>query len=206
MRAGAVDGVNFADNDTEMLNCETCLKGEQVKKSFKRSETNSTEILQLIHSDLMGPQNTRSLGHALYLLTFIDDYSNKVFVYFSKKKSETFNRFVEFKKYIENQTGEKIEAIRMDNGGEYMSAIFENYSTRKGIEHEKTIPYTPEQNGTAERMNRTLTEKAKCFLFDTDLPKLYWAEAVNMVAYVDNRSPRSRLSLMEMKTPEEFFT
>lgn len=206
MRAGAVDGVNFTDDTNEISNCETCSKGKQTKKSFKASETESTEILQLIHSDLMGPQNTRSLGHALYLLTFIDDYSRKVFVYFLKKKSETFGKFVEFKKYIEKQSGEKIKAIRTDGGGEYMSKEMENFLIRRGIKHEKTIPYTPQQNGVAERMNRSLTEKAKCFLFDADLPKSYWAEAISMAAYVINRTPCRRLANKEIKTPEEFFT
>lgn len=101
MRAGAVNGIKFVDDDFDIKNCETCAKGKQIKLPFKQSETESTEVLQLIHSDLMGPQNTRSFGHASYLLTFIDDYLRKVFVYFLKNRSQTFAKFVEFKKYIE---------------------------------------------------------------------------------------------------------
>lgn len=71
--------------------------------------------------------------------------------------------------------------------------------------HEKTTPYTPEQNGVAERMSRTLVEKAKCLLFDRDMEKKYWAEAINMAAYLVNRTPCDRLKSAEMKTPEEIF-
>lgn len=150
MRAGAVDGVNFTDDDSEITNCETCSKGKQVKATFKASETESSEILKLVHSDLMGPQRTRSLGHAVYLLTFVDDYSRKVFVYFLKNKSETFETFVNFKNYIEKQTEKKLKIIRTDNGGEYMSVNFKNFLVKNGIKHETTIAYTPEQNGVAD--------------------------------------------------------
>lgn len=76
--------------------------------------------------------------YSLYLLTFIDDHSRKVFVYFLKKKSETFEKFVEFKNYVEKQTGNKVKAIRTDNGGEYIKDEFEKYLISEGIKHEKT--------------------------------------------------------------------
>lgn len=81
---------------------------------------------------------------------------------------------------------------------------FKNFLKKQGIKHEMTTPYTPEQNGVAERMNRTLTEKAKCFLFDANLPKTYWAEAINMAAYIVNRLPHSKSK--DNKTPEEVFS
>lgn len=127
-------------------------------------------------------------------------------MYFLKKKDETFSKFVEFKAFIEKQTGKEIKALRTDDGGKYMSKVFEIFLVKHGIKHETTVPYTPEQNGVAERMNRTLTEKAKCFLFDADLPKTYWAEAINMAAYVVNRMPCSKLTKMNKDTPEEFFS
>lgn len=206
MRAGAVDGVMFNDDETEITQCEICAKGKQTKLPFKTSETESNDILELIHSDLMGPQKTRSLGHALYLLTFIDDFSRKVFVYFLRKKDETFSKFVEFKALIEKQTGKEIKTLRTDNGGEYMSNVFDLFLKKHGIKHETTVAHTPQQNGVAERMNRTLTEKAKCFLFDADLPKTYWAEAINMAAYVVNRMPCRKLMKREKRAPEEYFS
>lgn len=206
MRAGAVEGVMFSDDETEISQCEICAKGKQTKLPFKRSETESSDVLQLVHSDLMGPQNTRSLGHAIYLLTFIDDFSRKVFVYFLKKKDETFAKFVEFKAYIEKQTGKRIKTLRSDNGGEYMSNVFDLFLKKHGIKHETTVAHTPQQNGVAERMNRTLTEKARCFLFDADLPKTYWAEAISMAAYVVNRMPCKKLMKRDKQVPEEYFS
>ena len=104
-------------------------------------------------------------------------------------------------KFVEKQTDKSVKIVRTDNGTEYLNADFEKFSMSRGIRHQKTAPYTPQQNGVAERMNRTLIEKAKCLLFDAKLPKCYWAEAVNMAAYLINRS----LSAAHNKIPYEIF-
>lgn len=101
-RDGAVLGVKFTGDNSEILNCEICAKAKQTKQPFKPSESKSNDILELIHSDLMGPMPTLSIGKKKYVLTFIDDYSRKVFVFFLHQKTETFNKFTAFKKYIEN--------------------------------------------------------------------------------------------------------
>jgi transposase InsO family protein len=206
MRDGAVDGVDFYDDETSVKNCETCMKGKMAKSMFKASESKTNEVLDLIHSDLMGQMETASFGRAKYVLTFIDDFSRKTFVYFLRTKDETFELFQQFKGLVEKQTGKQIKRIRTDNGGEYISDGFEKFCKRNGILHEKTTPYTPEQNGTAERMNRTLVEKAKCLLFENDMDKRFWAEAINMATYLVNRTPCTHLKNSEMKTPEEVFT
>lgn len=201
MRDGIVDGIKFNDDDSDVKRCEACCVGKQARLPFAKSETKTKQILELIHTDVMGPMQTQSIGHAKYVLTFIDDYSKKVFVYFMKQKSEVFDIFVKFKNFIENQTDSKIKIIRSDNGGEFCSRKFDDLFTKSGIQHQLTAPYTPQQNGTAERMNRTLVEKAKCMLYDADLPNTFWAEAVNMAAYLVNRSACSAHS----KTPDELF-
>lgn len=131
---------------------------------------------------------TNSIGGAKYILTFVDDYSKKVFIYFLKAKSETLNTFREFKNLIENQTGEWIKTLRSDNGTEYRSNESVKLCKESGINHQFTVPYTPQQNGVAERMNRTIVERAKCLLFDAKLPKRFWAEASNMAVYLINRT------------------
>jgi hypothetical protein len=135
------------------------------------------------------PMETPSIGLSRYVLTFIDDFTKKVFVYFLKNKSDVFDHFVEFKAYIEKQTDEKIKMVRTDNGKEYVNQDFIKFCKKHGIVHELTVPYTPQQNGVAERMNRTLVEKAKCLLFDAGLPKYCWAEAIHMSAHLINRIP-----------------
>ena len=77
--------------------------------------------------------------------------------------------FKTFKNLVESQKSKKIKILRSDNGGEFCGNEFENFLARNGIIHQKTNPYTPEQNGMSERLNRTVVEKAKCLLFDANL-------------------------------------
>lgn len=121
MRDGAVDGVHFDESNTEIENCEVCAMRKQARLPFKRSNTQSKRVLELIHSDVIGPMETKSMGNARYILTFVDDYSKKVFLYFLKAKSEVFAIFKEFKALVENQTGCTIKTLRTDNGKEYGS-------------------------------------------------------------------------------------
>jgi len=196
------NNIAVKDDPTEVnaiKNCVVCSRGKSSRKPFELSNTMTSEVLELIHSDLAGPMEEPSLGGARYILTFIDDFSNKVFVYFLKAKSEVFDKFKEFKNLIENQTNRKIKKLRTDNGTEYTSKDFENACKKAGIVHQLSCPYTPQQNGTAERMNRTLVEKARCLLLDAGLPKSYWAEATNMSAFILNNLPRSE------KSPDELF-
>jgi len=201
MKNGLVDGMNFENDESAIKSCDVCPQGKQCVLPFEKSSRKTTEILQLIHSDLAGPMETQSVGKAKYLLTFIDDFSRKVFVYFLSSKNEVFSKFVEFKKFIENQTDKKIKVLRSDNGGEYVTNQMDSFCKESGILHQKTTAFTPQQNGVAERMNRSLIEKAKCLLFDAKLPKMYWAEAVNHASYLINRS----LASAHGEIPNEVF-
>jgi transposase InsO family protein len=104
---------------------------------------------------------------------------------------------------VENELGRKIKTIRSDNGKEYCNKEFESFLIRYGIEHQTSTPYSPQQNGLAERMNRTLVERAKCMLFDAQLSKKFWPEAVATAAYIVNRSPTKSVN---GKTPIEMWT
>ena len=137
---------------------------------------------------------TQPLGGAKYFVTFIDDYSRCCAVYFIKHKSEVFQKFKEFEAAAVNSTGNRIATLRSDNGGEYVSSEFEQYLLHRGIKHELSVPYSPEQNGTAERQNRTLVEAARTMLQHAGLTNTYWAEAVASAAYVRNRVVTSALS------------
>lgn len=106
-----------------------------------------------MHSDLCGPISVESIGGAKYFITFIDDYSRKMFVYFIKNKSDACNKFKEFKALVENETGNKI--LRTDNGRKYLNNEFVEILKNSGIKHQTTISYNPQQNGLAERTNRT---------------------------------------------------
>lgn len=194
-------GIDFSGKFTEK--CVPCLQGKLAKKPFKSSCSKSSKVLQLIHSDLCGPMSTHSWGGALYLLTFTDDFSRKTFGYLLKSKSEVFTKFVEFKHLVENQTGEKIKVLRSDNGREYVNKDMSTFLKENGIIHQTTVPYTPQQNGVSERANRTIIEKARSMLKDSNLPLAYWGEAVNTAIYLKNRLPTQAL---KNKIPEEVWS
>lgn len=143
----------------------------------------------MIHSDLCGPMENKSYGGMKYFISFIDDYSRMVHVYFLKDKQNILEIFKNYKRKVENQLNHTIKAIRTDNGKEYCNSNFDSYLARCGIIHQTSTPYTPQQNGLAERMNRTLVEKARCMIFYANLEKQVWAEAVATAAYIANRSP-----------------
>lgn len=199
-------GVKLSE-EKESSVCISCIEGKQSRLPFpsdsQRASSRATSLLELIHTDVCGPMQQTSIGGARYFVTFIDDYSRKVFVYFIKSKSEVFEKFKEYKNRVENELNCKIKTLRSDNGKEYINQHFSNYLKNCGILHQTSNPYTPEQNGLSERMNRTLIERAKCMLFNAMLQMGYWAEAVGTAAYIVNRSPTRALSFI---TPEEMWT
>jgi transposase InsO family protein len=166
----------------------------------KQSTKKTSRPLELTHSDLCGPVNFDSIGGSRYILTFTDDHTRYVTVYFLKSKPEVFSKFEEYVTMVENATGLKIHNLRTDNGGEYVSHNLTKFCTSKGFFHQFPNPYTPEQNGTSERLNQTLIESAKSMIFHTKMPQNFWAEAVNTAVYLHNRSPTS---LLKDKTPYE---
>ena len=187
---------------TELSFCEGCLAGKMCRKPFPAvGEIRSTRRLQLVHSDVCGPMHTPSIGGAKYFVTFIDDYTRCCAVYFMKHKSEVFDKFIEFEASVTNDVCKAIGTLRTDNGGEYLSTELQNYLKEKGIRHELTVPHSPQQNGVAERMNRTLVESARSMIAHAALPNIFWAEAISTAAYVRNRLPTT--ALKENETPYE---
>nr|CAN62498.1 hypothetical protein VITISV_000081 [Vitis vinifera] len=155
--------------------CESCILGKQKNVSFfKTGRTLKAEKLELVHTDLWGSSPVASLGGSRYYITFIDDSSRKVWVYFLKNKSDVFETFKKWKVMVETETGLKIKCLRSDNGGEYIDGRFSEYCAAQGIRMEKTIPGTPQQNGVAKRMNRTLNEHARIPM-EFRLPEEVWS-------------------------------
>ncbi|KAG9442249.1 hypothetical protein H6P81_018103 [Aristolochia fimbriata] len=183
--------------------CEHCVFGKQKRVAFSTGIHRTKGTLDYIHSDLWGPAQVVSKGGARYLLTFIDDFSRKVWVYFLKSKSDVFTNFKQWKCMIEKQTGRQIKRLRTDNGLEFCSGEFNKFCKDEGIVRHHTVRHTPQQNGVAERMNRTLLERARCMLSNAGLGKDFWAEATSMACYLVNRSP---CTAIECKTPEEVWS
>ncbi|GKV17840.1 hypothetical protein SLEP1_g28296 [Rubroshorea leprosula] len=131
--------------------------------------------------------------HSRYFLTFIDDFTRKIWVYLLQNKSEVLSCFKKFKAHVERQSGHCIQILRTDGGGEYTSNEFHEYCGEQGIQHQVTCPYTPQHNGVAERKNRTIMDMVRSILKAKGLPNSFWGEAVSCSVYLLNRSPTRSL-------------
>jgi transposase InsO family protein len=181
----AVTGLPELKGDHEGV-CNGCAQGKNIKNPFPKRDNKAEGVLELIHSDVCGPMPSSSISGYVYYVSFIDDYSRKTWIYFLKSKDEVFSKFKEFKALIENLSERNIKILRSDNGGEYTSKEFVNFCKDVGIKRELTTPYNPQQNGVAERKNRTIMEAVKTMIHDQDLPMCLWAEAAMAVVYVQN--------------------
>lgn len=171
--------------------CEVCIQSKMSKKPFPRVERN-TELLELLHSDICELNGVLTRGGNRYFITFIDDCSRYTHVYLLKHKDEAFDKFKAFKALVENQLGRKIKALRSDRGGEYFSSEFSSFCEENGIIHQTSAPYTPQQNGLAERKNRTLVDMVNAMLLNSRLPLNLWGEALLTACHVHNRVPSKR--------------
>lgn len=151
-------------NETSVTKCESCLKGKIHRLPFKNSETVTTKTCELIHADTCGPMEVTSVGGSRYFVILKDDFSNYRSVYLVKNKSDIKNIIKDFINKAENVTGNKIKVFRSDNGLEFINKEVKEIFTKCGIIHQTSVPYTPEQNGKAERDNRTLVEAARTML------------------------------------------
>ena len=138
----------------------------------------------------------------MYFLSIIDDHCRKVWIWFLKMKDETFARFSEWKLLVENQVDKKVKFLRTDNGLEFWNHVFDEFCRKNGIARHMTRDYMPQQNGVAERMNRTIMEKVRCLLNEFGLSEDFWSEAAAFSVYTINRSPSSTVGF---KVPEEIW-
>ena len=144
--------------------------GKQHVESFPQGKSCRAKTpLHLVHSDVMGPFKTPSIGGSRYALTFIDDYSIRIWVCFLQKNDEVFQKFKKFKALTEKQNGKCLKIIRTDRGTEYMNKTFLDYCKECGIKKASTISYSSQKNGVAERKNRTIIEMARCMLHSRNL-------------------------------------
>jgi transposase InsO family protein len=124
----------------------------------------TTRPLEMLHMDLFHPIAYISIDGNKYGLVIIDDYSRFTWVFFLQDKSETQEVLKKFLKRSQNDFDAKVKKIRSDNGSEFKNTQVEDYLDQEGIKHEFSAPYTPQQNGMAERKNKTLIESARTML------------------------------------------
>jgi len=160
------------------------------------------DVLHVVYSDVCGPFQMLLVGQNRYFISFIDEYSRMIWLYFIKAKSDVFSVFKRFKVFAEKQIGRRLKIFRTDGVGEYTSNEFETFFTESCIQHEVTAPYTPQHNGLAERRNRTILDMARSMLKEKRLPHEFWGEAVSTAVYVLNKCPTKKLG---NRVPEEIW-
>ncbi|KAK1649290.1 hypothetical protein QYE76_067095 [Lolium multiflorum] len=163
----------------------------------------SKRILELLHVDLFGPVTHASLGAKKHCLVIVDDYSRYTWVYFLKTKDETQQIFIDFATEVQRQHNLLIMAIRSDNGSEFKNYTLNDFLSDEGIRHQYSAAYTPQQNGVAERKNRTLMDMARSMMAEYKSRYNFWAEAISTACHSSNRLYlRKGLN----KTPYEILT
>jgi transposase InsO family protein len=166
--------------------CEPCLAGKACRKPFGMA-VRATQPLELIHSDIYGPMNVKAHHGASYFLTFIDDYTRYGYVQLIAHRYEALDRFKRFVAEVENQHEKSLKALRTDRGREYLSDQFKDLCEENGIRRQLTISNTPQQNGVAERRNRTLLDMVRSMIAQANLPISFLGDALLTTAYILNR-------------------
>ena len=172
----------------------------QTMPLHKRRSLRKVEPLQLVHSDVCGPMPVVSMGGAQYFITFIDDFSQKVWVYSFKRKDQVLTIFQRFVTLVETQTDKKVKCLWSDKSGEYVSKAFQDFCDAKGIKRKFPALYNPPQNGVVERMNRIIQEKIRSMLSNANLPNKFWTKSLAIAIHLINMSSNKKL---ESKVVEE---
>lgn len=199
---GMIEGIKLDPTQETMGQCESCEYAKATRKPIgdsrdpKRHENLGDEV----HSDLWGPSPTQTQGGKSYYCSFTDDHTRYTSLYLQSAKSDTFGSYTTYEAWLKTQHGANIKRLRSDRGGEYLSDEFSQHLRAKGTERKLTTHDTPQHNGVAERLNRTLIERVRAVLHASGLPKFLWGEAIMHAVYVKNRTATRTL---DGKTPYE---
>jgi transposase InsO family protein len=182
-----VKGLMIDESSIPSRSCEACIQAKQAHRPFPKEAENRTTIAgERIMGDVWGPARVESIGKWKYYLSLTDDAKRYVTTLFLKTKDQAGSRIKEHVNMIEKQYTRLPKYLRFDNGKELVNEGLKKWAAEKGIIIETTAPYSPSQNGVAERFNRTLLELARAMLFEKNLPVFLWDEAVAHAAYLRN--------------------
>ena len=193
-----VEGFNV-DRDTPKPDCIACTEAKQHVQPFPKSTDRKMEPGELTHIDLWGKYDVRSVNGNQYYILFVDDAKRYTTLGYLKSKSDAVQQVINYLTCLKTQ-GRKPMAIQIDRGKEFINEKLERWCNENGIVIRLTAPYSPSQNGVAERMNRTIEELARAMLRGQDLPEFLWEHATLHAAYIRNRSYTTHL---KSETPFE---
>ena len=188
VRRGMVNGLKLVDANAPALICEPCARSKAAEKLFPKERTTPrvTEYGGRIHSDVWGQTPVKSPGGREYMLTFTDEHTHEVTVYFMVKKSDAFKAYKMFEAWVSVHRNAKIKILRTDRGGEFISKAFQKHLDNNGTVHKLTIHHSPSQNGISEHLNKTLVLRGHTCLIETNLPRFLWAEAFQYAVWTKN--------------------
>lgn len=191
--SNAVTGLQVSDPHSELPSCTTCHQAKQTRGSFPASHSRARKPLEIVHMDTIGPVQQQGYDGSRYAVPVHDDYSSFCDVISVVGKDQISDAVIELLAYWERQTGYPLLCIRSDNGTEFQGDLA-SWCKHHGVKREYSAVYTPEQNGRAERMNRTLIEGTRALLLQRDCPTRFWPLAMHAVSYIHNRVPAARSS------------
>ena len=188
---GLVGGLKFDESKDGGTFCESCVYAKATHKPIAKIQEGerSKEVGTLVWSDVWGPTPKETLGGWRYYVTFTDDHSRLTYLCTLRQKSETFLAYQQFEAWLDRQLAAKIRMLHSDQGGEYTGNEFVLYLKRQGTVQHLTAHDTPQHNGIAERLNRTILERVRALLHASGLPKFLWGEAACHVVWLKNRTP-----------------
>ena len=194
-----VDKTSIQEASTHV--CDSCMYAKQTRGPFPSTGHKAAKPLNLVHMDVCGPMPEPSIGGSRYVATILDDCSGLSAAAFTDSKAAVTDKVIHILTELQRSTGHQVQEVRTDRGGEYVNQRLTRWFISNGIRHGTTVGYMPEQNGAAERLNRTLLEKTRAMLIEARLPKNLWAEAWSTANHLRNLSPVTGSSI----TPHEAF-
>ena len=191
---GLINNIDYS----VLSKCQICVTSKLTKKTCG-SMSRETKLLESTHSDLGDLKQTMTREGKKFYVTFIDDYTRFVRVYFLRNNDEAFDMFLSYKAKVENQLDRKIKRIRSDRGGKYI--LLNDYCEKEGTIHEVTPSYSPESNGVGERKNKTLKKMMNSLLVSASALDNLWGKAILSTCHLHNRIPYKKTS----RTPYELW-
>jgi len=168
-------------------------------KSFPESNSRATAAFQLVHTDLKSFP-VESYSKYRYFISFLDDYTSHAWIVLLRRKSDAIDATRHFNAMVKTQFSTSVKEFQMDSGGEYKSHDFDNMLKDLGIKVRTSVPYVHQQNGRAERFNRTVMDKSEAIRHDACLPPSWWEFAVLHAVYLYNCTP---VRCLQWRTPFE---
>lgn len=178
--------------------CDICQYAKQSRLPFDVSNSQTSEIFELLHVDLWGSYRIPSKARARFFITLVDDHSRATWVVLLKEKSQVAGVLKIFIIMAENQFNKKVKCVRSDNGTEFTNSSCRELFDENEIQHQTSCVYSPQQNRVVERRHRTILNMARSLLFQSGMSNVFWGEAILYVVFLLNRLPSV---VLKWKTP-----